>query len=136
MSLLLLTAIFGLIVAFALFQAERDATTIKLNLYIDHGHGWRYRAMILTMIGAVLVFLGHPEAFIIYLPLSAVIFWIVFDAYLNQQRGLDVLYVGYNAGIDKWFRSTFRKFPEEAMLVAKIVSFIGLLIFFLYVYYS
>jgi hypothetical protein len=134
--MILIIAIFILVVGFALMQAQRDAAVIEMNLHIDHAHGWRYRAMNLTMIGAVLAFTSRPEAFIVYLPLSAVMFWIVFDMRLNLLRGLDVLYVGYNAGIDKLFRSTFRRFPEEAMLVAKVISFIGLLILFLYVCYS
>lgn len=64
--------------------------------------------------------------FLLFIPYQLVIFWILFDSYLNFLDGKGLDYIGDTADLDKWARKHFKK--TSNFLYAKVIFFIFMLL--------
>lgn len=131
--MILATIIAILVIGFIFHTAQEDFEEIQLGNTINHDKGWRIRALTLAAVGLPFAYVDWV-AYLVYLPLAAVGFWIGFDLRLNYLRDKDALYVGYTAAIDKFFRKHFQVSERLAMAAAKAVAFLILFSLFVYVY--
>lgn len=96
----------------AYLNAKVDADLIELRKQSpNHGRNYVIRGVVLILLAL---------AFKPFLPLllfNAVLFWILFDAILNELRGKELFYVGGTA----WHDKLFQKSPYLQVMVKVLV---------------
>lgn len=89
------------------------------NKPINHNIWTLYRGVFFLI--NTLIYTSNISAVIVLTMLQSALYWVLFEILLNSYRDRPLLYVGYTAEIDKFFRREFPAYPEKAMLSAKII---------------
>jgi hypothetical protein len=102
MEVALITGVFMLVAAYAVFEAWQDFERIEAHERIDHIEGWVIRAIVTIFIWGVASFKIGLDAIPCAIG-SAFLFSAVFRYSLNRMRGKDWRYVSPSSIYDSWW---------------------------------
>jgi magnesium-transporting ATPase (P-type) len=117
-------------------KIEKDLILQKSNYTksIEHKQSAVQRIILFSIISFLCCILNYFSyglfhlivLFLLLIPYQLIIFWILFDSYLNFLDGTDIDYIGDTAHLDKWARKHFKK--TSNFLYAKVILFIFMLL--------